>query len=73
MPGTGRKGVLKPDNNGLCVKCNERPPPAGESICSTCLIYEKRGVPVPKEPLRPGQTPPPPRTPGYDKKTPQQK
>jgi hypothetical protein len=73
MPGTGRKGTLKPDGNGLCPNCNQRPAGDNNTICSTCLIYTARGLPVPNEPLRPGQTPPPPRTPGYDKKTPQQK
>lgn len=70
---TGRRGTLKPDQTTMCTKCNQRLPPAGESICSTCLIHAKRGIPVPDQPLRPGQTPPPPRTPGYDKKLPPQK
>jgi hypothetical protein len=73
MPGRGRKGTLKPDSTGLCVKCNQRKPPAGESICSTCVIYAKRGLKVPDLPNIPGQTPPPPRTPSYDKRTPQKK
>ena len=68
MPGQGRKGVLKPDGTGLCVHCNERKPPPGETVCSTCIIYAKRGLEPPHEPLIPGQTPPPPRTPGFDKK-----
>lgn len=72
MPGTGRKGILKPDSVGMCTKCNQRP--AGDSgvpgVCSTCVIMESRGLKSPNVPLRPGQTPPPPRTPGYDKKPP---
>jgi hypothetical protein len=75
MPGQGRKGILQPESTVLCAQCNSRP--AGDSgvpgICSMCVIMEKRGLKAPPDPLRPGQTPPPPRTPGYDKKTPQQK
>lgn len=68
----GRKGILKPDATTLCVKCNQRSPvPGGTGVCSTCLIYEARGVKVPNEPLRPGHTPPPPRAPGYAKNPPQ--
>lgn len=55
---SGKRNPVGPTPTSTCVKCNQRTPPLGESVCSTCHIMSARGLPVPALPVH-GSTPAP--------------